>query len=123
VFKCEIVAFCEDVGLPKTSNMKPTYLKKAQAKRVHSLAFKDGKKITSEEIKKALSKTKDLTDEQIVLIKDWLNNFMILSYRTWKQKEREKQQQEINTNNNFQTNNTEHEESHYLYSSEYRRAS
>jgi hypothetical protein len=111
--------------------MKLSTYKKQHTNRGNLTTFKTTKGITADEVKQALSKTKTLTDEESVMVKEWLNTFMKLTYKTWKQ-----QQVEITSINNDSTNNKiitnniiinktknieQHEEGNYLYPSEYRR--
>ena len=98
--------------------MKLSTYKKQHTNRGNLTTFKTGKGITADEVKQALSTTKILTEEQSIMIKEWLNNFLKLTYKTWKQ-----QQVEITSINNDTNNRVQNEESNYLYPSEYRRAS
>ena len=95
--------------------MRNSTLKKRNPSRGSSIPFKKVEAITSNDIKLAYSKTKELTDEEIISIKNWLNNFLALSYKTWKSK----QQPIVELENK----NYEQEESNIVYPSEYRRAS
>ena len=67
--------------------MKPSTLKRANKKITNIIPFKKANPITVDDIKQTICKRRTLTDEQCILVKDWLNNFLELSYKTWKQKE------------------------------------
>ncbi len=95
--------------------MKPSTLKDANEKKTNIIPFKKTNPITVNDIKQTICKRRTLTDEQCILVKDWLNNFLELSYKTWKQKQ---------TQLSFTINQTEQdEESNIIYLGDYRRAS
>jgi hypothetical protein len=94
--------------------MRNFTLKKRNSNRANSIPFKKVEAITSNDIKLTFSKTKELTEEEINSIKNWLNNFLALSYKTWKSKQSIVE---------LENKNYEQEESHIIYPSEYRRAS
>jgi hypothetical protein len=90
-------------------------LKDANEKKTNIIPFKKTNPITVNDIKQTICKRRTLTDEQCILVKDWLNNFLELSYKTWKQKQ---------TQLSFTINQTEQdEESNIIYLGDYRRAS
>lgn len=95
--------------------MKTSTLKKENEQRTNIIPFKKTNPITVNDIKQTICKRRTLTDEQCILVKDWLNNFLELSYKTWKHKQAQL---------SFTINNKEQdEESNIIYQSEYRRAS
>ena len=90
-------------------------MKDANEKKTNIIPFKKTNPITVNDIKQTICKRRTLTDEQCILVKDWLNNFLELSYKTWKQKQ---------TQLSFTINQTEQdEESNIIYLGDYRRAS
>lgn len=90
-------------------------MKDANEKKTNIIPFKKTNPITVNDIKQTICKRRTLTDEQCILVKDWLNNFLELSYKTWKQKQ---------TQLSFTINQTEQdEESNIIYLGDYSRAS
>ena len=90
-------------------------MKDVNEKKTNIIPFKKTNPITVNDIKQTICKRRTLTDEQCILVKDWLNNFLELSYKTWKQKQ---------TQLSFTINQTEQdEESNIIYLGDYRRAS
>jgi hypothetical protein len=114
--------------------MKRIHYKKVNNTIANQFSCKKIEAISLNEVQEHFNKKKsrNLSQAQCILIKDWLNNFLVLSYKTWKQQEAKqqeakqqeaKQQEILTTPLSTQTNDTMYEKSHYLYPSKYRRAS
>jgi hypothetical protein len=74
--------------------------------------------ITIDDIKKQFQKTNEiLTDEQAQLVKTFIEQFMEYTFILFQQHQKEKQQ------NNLLKITDDEKESHFIYPSEYRRAS